>query len=151
MTKTFRACEIIERNGKLGIDLSSRYPDEFQEALRSFKDGFVQVGLKRPSKSKSEAQRSTFHALYSLYFKSGLHSSDSYDTLKVDLKIRYGWVFNYKVEGEIYRVVVSTEKYTMEWYSKLIDGTISEMEQSGILGSKYYEDYQKIRSGMDGS
>jgi hypothetical protein len=145
----FRGCKVIEKDGKLGIDISSRYPEEFQEALRSFKDGFVQVVLKRPSKSKTEAQRKTFHALYRLYYKSGLHSSKSYDALKVDLKVRYGWVFDYDVDGETYRVVVSTEKYTMEWYSRLIDGTISEMEQSGILVSQYANEYQEIRRGME--
>ena len=146
--KIFPACHIIENKGKLGIDVASRYGQEFQEALKSFKGEYIQVILKKPSKAKSEAQRATFHALHGLYFKSGLHSSRDYPSLKIDLKIRYGWVFDYEFEGKFLPVIVSTEKYTMAWYSRLIDGTISEMEQSGILGSTYHDEYQEIRQGM---
>jgi len=147
--KIFPAAQIVEKDGRIGIDVASRYGQEWIDALKTFKSGFVQVILKRPTKAKTEAQRAAFHALLSLYFKSGLHSSDSFDRLKVDLKIRYGWIFAYEVDGENYQVIVSTEKYTSEWYSRLIDGTISEMEQAGIMGSRYANEYQEIRQGME--
>lgn len=146
--KIFPACQIVEADGRLGIDVASRYGQEWTDALKTFKTGFVQVILKRPTKAKTEAQRSAFHALLALYFKSGLHSSESFERLKVDLKIRYGWIFNYDMAGETYQVIVSTEKYTMEWYSRLIDGTISEMEQSGIISSRYGGEFREIVEGM---
>lgn len=149
--KIFPACDIIEIGGRYAIDITTRYGQELQEelgVLYAKKRKQVQVVLKKPTSAKSEAQRAAFHALLSLYFKSGLHSSESFDRLKVDLKIRYGWVFDYESGGEVYRVIVSTEKYTMDWYSRLIDGTISEMEQAGILTSKYANEYQEIIGGM---
>lgn len=149
MSKIFPACKIVKKaGGLLGIDVTSHYREEFQEALNSFKGETVQLILKRPSKAKTEAQRKAFHSLWRLYFKSGLHSSDSLQRLKIDLKISYGWVEMYESKGKTYEVIVGTENYTREWYSRIIDGTISEMEQSGILGSKYYNEYQEIRQGM---
>ena len=147
--RIFPACQIVESDGRLGIDVASRYGQEWTDALKAFKTGFVQVILKRPTKAKTEAQRSAFHALLALYFKSGLHSSESFERLKIDLKIRYGWKFDYEYEGVKYPVLVSTEKYTMKWYSRLIDGTISEMEQSGIMTSRYKVEYQEILEGLN--
>ena len=146
--KIFPACHIIENKGKLGIDVASRYGQEFQEDLKTFKGHYVQVILKKPDKPATEAQNNVFHALLGLYFKSGLHSASGYDDLRATIKIRYGWVFDYDIEGEKYKVVVSWAKYTREWRIRAIDGLISEMEQSGILGSTYHDEYQEIRQGM---
>jgi hypothetical protein len=144
----FPACQVIKKGDRLGIDVATRYGEEFQAALKKQK-GYVQVILKKPSKSRTVLQNSTYRSLWSLYYISGLHSCSSEDELHANLRGKYGVEVVYNILGVDKTVLPSTTSYDTNQMSDLISGTMLEMEMNGILTlDKYGEKYMDIVETM---
>lgn len=147
----FPAVQIQGRPGRRGIDVSTRYGDEFQDALTHHAEkhgGFCQVIIKAPTSPATAAQNNFFHALLGVYYKSGIHSYVSYDDMRETIKTRYGVVKDIQIEGEEYRIIASWAKYNKGQRTRCIEGLISEMEQSGILDSACSAEYLEIINGV---
>lgn len=162
MTDIFPAAEVVD--GK--INVSKRYQEQWLEAMKRWeKKGFVQVILKAPEAPATIAQNNFFHAMLALWWKSRSHSFNTYDDMRETVKYRHGVMKKYIIGPEGYRltkpgeviqeevwesgtILISWSKYTRKQRTQCIDGLIAEMEQGGILESKYKDEYLEILNGV---
>ena len=170
LVTVFPAVEIVEHDGRMGLDVSSRYGDEFQEALRKSKKKFMKVVMMAPEAPATEKQNRLFHGLLGLRFKARLHSFGSYDEMRNSVKYRYGvchyyeitkdgkyqtWVksFTPRTPGtevvESGTALVSWSDYNRKARTQTIKGLIAEMEEEGILSSSFATEYLEIINGVN--
>lgn len=141
----FPAAEV--KDGK--IKVSGRYQAQWAEAMEKWdKKGYVQVILKAPESPATEAQNRMFHGLLGLYWKSGIHSFDTYEDMRNTVKKRFGVAKYMSIDSEQYLYLVSWADYTKKDRMRCIDGLIADMEQTGILSSRFAEEYLEIVNGV---
>lgn len=122
-------------------------PDKQDEKLAVLKEavekynGYCHVEISRVHRPKSVEANALFHALLTEYYESGCHSVTTWQELKDTLKYRYGAGFLHmlEVDGERYGILKSEADYNTAELSGLIDGTISEMKQTGVQTQKFEE------------
>ncbi len=146
----FPAVQVVRKaDGRRGLDVSTRYHDEWEAALDGWeKKGFVQVILKAPESPATQAQNNMFHALLGLWWKSGQHSFNGYDEMRNTVKARHGLSTVVEVDGTEYLYLKSWANYTKKARTQAIKGVISEMEQNGILDCGCTDEYQEIINGV---
>jgi hypothetical protein len=163
----FPAVKVRKRtDGRLALDVSDRYPDLWIEAMKRWaKKGYVQVILKAPESPATIEQNSFWHALLAVWWKSRVHSFNTYDEMRDAMKYRYGVVkrIAFTPDGTWRELtsrdelrpgeseapyLVSWSKYKKAQRSRVIEGTIAEMEQNGILDCESTNEYLEIINGV---
>lgn len=111
--------------------------------------GAVNVKVSRPVSPGTDEQNRAFHALFTEYYKTGLHSAPEGCTLaefKNFMKIQYGPHTFIDVSEERYCVLKSWADYTKHERVAALDGLISEVNQSGAFAES--EKIREIIGGM---
>lgn len=162
---TFPAVQVSKKDHRWGIDVSARYPEEWKQVMEQIGDGkYCQIVIKAPEKPSTEKQNRLFHGLLGLYFKSGVHSYESYDMMRDTVKYRYGVshyyvIFsngNYKIvedpmefanRGDVANsglILVSWSKYNRKQRTEAIKGLVAEMETAGIMQTHYAQQFREM-------
>lgn len=114
-------------------------------------EGMVNVKVGRPVSPGTDEQNRAMHALLTAYYKTGLHSapdefSTSLEAFKVWIKMQYGPCWCVDLDGQKIKVPKSWADYNKTERMRLIDGLVSEINQSGACAVS--EEIQEILSGM---
>ena len=117
-----------------------------KEAIERY-NGFCHVEISRVRKPKSIQQNKLFHALITEYYISGLHSCDSWQALKNQMKYQFGEGFVQTLtlaDGEKYGILKSLADYSMSELSRLTDNVIADMIMVGVNSKKFDEILKEI-------
>lgn len=117
-----------------------------KEAVERY-NGYVHIEISRVRKPKSIQQNNLFHALITEYYISGLHSCDSWQGLKNQMKYQLGEGFIQTLtlaDGEKYGILKSLADYSMSELSRLTDNVISDMIMVGVNSKKFDEILKEI-------
>lgn len=120
-----------------------------KEAVDKY-NGYVHIEISRVRKPKSIQQNKLFHALITEYYISGLHSCDSWQALKNQMKYQFGEGFIQTMtlaDGEKYGILKSLADYSMSELSRLTDNVIADMIQVGVSSKKFNEILEEINHG----
>jgi hypothetical protein len=138
----FPAVPIIKKGDKVGLNVSGRYQELWNETLKKLdKYGYAKVTIEKPDSPATEKQNKTFHALIGELYISGLHSFSSYESLKIFCKT-CALTQCYKeieINGKSILDVKSWSKFTKKERASAIDFTINECIQVGLNTKKFNE------------
>lgn len=114
-------------------------------------EGMVNVKIGRPVSPGTDEQNRAMHSLLAAYYKTGFHSapdefSTSLEAFKVWIKMQYGPCWCVDLDGQKTKVPKSWADYSKTERIRLIDGLISEINQSGAYTVS--EEIQEIICGM---
>ncbi len=131
-------------DGRYRLTMPSDKQAEKDEILKQAVEkynGYCHVEITKVHKPKSIEANALFHSLLTEYYKSGCHSCDTWDGLKISLKLRYGagMIHQEEVDGQKIGFLKSMGDYTTTELSGTIDGTIKEMLQTGVSSKKFNE------------
>lgn len=130
----------------LPSDKQSERSAVLDEAIEKH-NGFFHLEISRVRKPKSIQQNKLFHALITEYYISGLHSCDSWQALKNQMKYQFGEGFIQTLtlaDGEKYGILKSLADYSMSELSRLTDNVIADMIQIGVNSKKFDEILKEI-------
>lgn len=148
---------MINQNIRLGQDENGyfiRFPksDNAELAeLRDNNDGNVYVKVSKPMASKTMRQLSAFHPLALAFYLTGMHSApeafrQSFSLFRYWLKMEFGPAVWVEYQGSHIPICKSIADYTVEEMSKLIEGLIYLINESGAYAES--AEIQNILSGM---
>jgi hypothetical protein len=133
-------------NGIYVIELPIEKQEEKAKVLKyalEHHGGFFHIEISKVKKPKSLDINSLFHGLLTIYYLSGLHSCDSWQGLKNQLKYQFGAGFkegSFKMpDGTEYRELKSVSDYGMDEMIPLVDGTIKDMIIVGVDEPLFFE------------
>ena len=140
-------------NGQYHLILPPDKQAEKQAVLKEAiekQGGYFHIEISRVRKPKSIQQNKLFHALITEYYISGLHSCDSWQALKNQMKYQFGEGFIQTLtlaDGEKYGILKSLADYSMSELSRLTDNVIADMIQAGVNSKKFDEILKEINYG----
>lgn len=148
---------MINRNFKLGQDEDGyfvRFPksDNAELAeLRAKHNGEVYVKVSKPMASKTMQQLAAFHPLAMAFYLTGMHSApdqfrQTFERFRYWLKMEFGPAVWVEYQGSHIPICKSIADYTIEEMSKLIEGLIYLINESGAYAES--TEIQNILSGM---
>lgn len=128
-------------------DKQSEKNEVLKEAVEKY-NGYVHIEISRVRKPKSIQQNNLFHALITEYYISGLHSCNSWQALKNQMKYQFGEGFVQTLtlaDGEKYGILKSLADYSMSELSRLTDNVIADMLIVGVDSTKFKEILETIK------
>lgn len=148
---------MINRNIRLGQDESGYFirfskSDEAELAeLKAKHSGEVYVKISKPMASKTMQQLAAFHPLAMAFYLTGMHSApevfrQSFSLFRHWLKMEFGPAVWVEYQGSHIPICKSIADYTVEEMSKLIEGLIYLINESGAYAES--TEIQTIICGM---
>ena len=118
------------------------------EAIFSKYVGLANVRITKPEEKGSEEQNRAAHSLMSAYWVTGMFSypAKSLPELKIYLKLAYGPVWKFEIDGDPVRVPKSWSDFSKDERCAFITGLLAELEQTGAMAAS--RKLQIIRDGM---
>ena len=142
MTCNNAKAEYIDGRYRLTMpsDKQAEKDEVLKQAVEKY-NGYCHVEISKVRKPKSIEANALFHSLLTVYYSSGCHSCDTWEGLKISLKMRYGagLIHQETIDGEKIGFLKSMSEYTTVELSGCIDGTIKEMLLTGVSSKKFTE------------